>query len=65
MSDTPKIGTWAAVDEGCPISYKVSNDDEIDFMFGDVPRYFEFAFDLAALRQFVTLANKALQEIEA
>ncbi len=65
MNGKLKVNSWVAVGEGCPIDYLVHGSDVVDFVFGGGPDNFEFGFDAEVLREFVKLADKALQEIDA
>jgi hypothetical protein len=52
MQDTLKVGTWGAVNEGCPMSYKVTDGDAVDFTC-------EFVrLGAAALRRMEELADE-------
>ena len=66
MYPNVEVKTWAGAFGQAKIDYRVDdNGDTVDFMIGSQPEYFEFGFDGESLRRFVTLANEALQVIEA
>lgn len=60
------LGQWGAVNRGCPMKYGVRNDGTtVDFMFGESgSQYVEFGFETDALRDFLTIAAKALEEVD-
>jgi hypothetical protein len=61
------LGQWGMVHNGCPMKYGLrDNGTVVDFAFGAAGmQYVEFGFDIAALREFLPLAHKALEELEA
>jgi len=58
-----KVSSWVGIRSGCPLSYRVAGD-EVEFLCGTHLDGFEFVFDLAALRAFAALAERAIAEAQ-
>jgi hypothetical protein len=59
-----KIGSWVLVREDCPMCHMVNGSDEVEFAFGSGSSVFDFLFSAEALRRFVWVGLKALQEMD-
>jgi|1185.fasta_scaffold650865_2 hypothetical protein len=59
-----KVSSWVAIRRGCPISYRVHADDDIDILCGSTRDGFEFTVDAETLREFVRVGTSALGELE-
>jgi hypothetical protein len=61
-----KVGSWANIDEGCSIRYRLFGGGAASFVFGTAPDDdFELCIDTAALRELVTLGSEALAQLDA
>jgi hypothetical protein len=60
------LGQWGAVNHGCPMMYGIRDDGTaVDFTFGESgSQYVEFGFETDALREFLEMAAKALEEVD-
>jgi hypothetical protein len=64
MTTDLKVSSWVAIRRGCPISYRVHADDDIDIMCGSTRDGFEFTVDVETLRELVRVGTSALGELE-
>lgn len=65
MLEHLKVGTWACVDDQCPIRPVVHpEDDAVTFIFGKRDEI-ELFLSTAALRNLVRLGTKTLNDLEA
>ncbi len=58
------IDSWVTIEEDCPLRYRVQDNDDITFFFGDIKRDFELSLRTEALRTFVALGEAALAELD-
>lgn len=56
--------SWVSIRDGCQLRYRVNDDDSVDFMIRDGSQVVEFEYAAGILREFVTLANGALAEMD-
>ena len=57
--------TSVDIDTGCPLRFRVHEDDIIDIIAIGERQEFAATFESAALREFVEVANQALAEADA
>jgi len=60
----PKVSSYVIVRNQCPMRFRVTGDDDVEFSFGGTRDPFEFVFDAKALREFLRLGTDALREME-
>jgi hypothetical protein len=60
-----KVSAWVAIRRGCPISYRVHSDEDIEILCGSTRDGFEFTVDAETLRELVRVGTSALRDIEA
>lgn len=58
-----KISSYVTVQDNCPMRYRVNSSNEVEFSFGGRRDPFEFEFNATALREFLWLGSKALEEM--
>jgi hypothetical protein len=59
-----KVSSWVAIRRGCPISYRVHGDDDIEILCGSSRDGFEFTVDAEILRELVRVGTSALGDVE-
>jgi hypothetical protein len=59
-----KVSSWVAIRRGCPISYRVHADDDIEILCGSTRDGFEFTVDAETLREIVRVGTSALDEVD-
>jgi hypothetical protein len=64
MHTSLKVSSYVVVRDRCPMRFRVSGND-IEFSFGGRYDPFDFVFNADALRQFLSTASEALQELAA
>ena len=65
MHTSLKVSSYAISRENCPMRFRVTGIDDVEFSFGGRFEPFEFVFDARALRKFLALGSDALQEVAA
>lgn len=60
-----KVSSYVTVRDRCPMRFRVNSSDEVEFSFGGRQDPFQFEFDAEALREFLWLGSKALEEMTA
>lgn len=65
MSEDVIVTSWVRVDTGCPIRAEVIGSAETEFTCGRAPGDFEFIMEADALREFLKVGTKALEEMDA
>lgn len=60
-----KVSSYVIVRDRCPMRFRVNSGDEVEFSFGGRNDPFEFEFNAEALREFLWLGSKALEEMTA
>lgn len=60
-----KVGTWAEIDDGCPVTYTFDGDDNVELHVGDRCDGFQMIFTPPALERFVLVAAKALADLRS
>jgi hypothetical protein len=60
-----KVSSYVTVRDRCPMRFRVNSRDEVEFSFGGRQDPFEFEFSAQALREFLWLGSKALEEMAA
>lgn len=60
-----KVGTWAEIDDGCPVTYTFDGDDNVELHMGDRRDGFQMIFTRPALERLVLVASKALADVRA
>ena len=58
------VSSWVAIRRGCPISYRVNADDDIEILCGSPRDGFEFTVDAEILRELIRVGTSALGEVE-
>jgi hypothetical protein len=59
-----KVSSYVIVRERCPMRFRVTGDDDVEFSFGGTRDPFEFVFDAVALREFLRLGADALRKMD-
>lgn len=62
MRSDVNVGTWAKVNDRCPMEYRVNGDDEVELLMGHRADSFEVIFTPEALERFLELGTQALAE---
>jgi hypothetical protein len=62
MHSELKLGTWAEIGDGCPLSYTLDADRNIELHFGDRSEGFEVIFSPGALERLLPMASRALAQ---
>jgi hypothetical protein len=57
------VNSWVGIHEGCDITYRVDGDDGVYVTVSGHAEPFEFFFEAAALRDFITRGTEALAEL--
>lgn len=65
MNDELTVTSWVRIDSGCPVRYDVIGSAETEFFCGTPPGDFEFVMEADALREFLKVGTKALDEMDA
>ena len=63
MTTDLKVSSWVAIRRGCPISYRVHADDDIEITCGSTGDGFEFTVDAETLRELIKVGTSALDEV--
>jgi len=63
MAGDLKVSSYVSIRDRCPMRFRVNSSDEVEFSFGGRNDPFEFEFNAAALREFLWLGSKALEEM--
>jgi len=58
------VGTWAQINEGCPVTCTVSGSNVAHITFGRDPE-FELGFEMEALRALTAVAAEAVADMDA
>jgi hypothetical protein len=65
MHTSLKVSSYVIIRDHCPMRFRVTGTDDIEFSLGGRYDPFEFVFNAAALREFLRLGSDALQEMAA
>jgi hypothetical protein len=66
MHDSLVVNSWVGVHEGCNMVYKLHGEEGVYLtLTGNADQPFELFFETEALRQFGTLVNAALTELDS
>jgi hypothetical protein len=57
-------GAWADIGEGCPVFCRVSGKGQAYVLIGEAPHQYELTFAVEPLRDLVTKATAALEQLE-
>jgi len=60
-----KVSSYVIVRDRCPMRFRVTGGDDVEFSFGGTRDPFEFVFDAEALRGFLRVGTDALREMDA
>jgi hypothetical protein len=60
-----KVSSYVVIRDHCPMRFRVSGVNDVEFSFGGRYDPFEFVFNADALREFIRLGSDALQEMAA
>lgn len=59
------VSAYVGIRKGCPMTYSVNSDNQIEFSFGGTRDGFDFSFDAEAMKELLKLGGKALAGLEA
>jgi hypothetical protein len=60
-----KVSSYVIIRDHCPMRFRVTGTDDIEFSLGGRYDPFEFVFNADALRSFLQLGSDALREMAA
>lgn len=64
MFENLVVSSWIGIRATCDMTYCINTEDDLDFMFSDGARRFDFAIETEALRQLVVVGGRALTELD-
>ncbi|GAB3446330.1 hypothetical protein [Actinophytocola sediminis] len=59
------VGTWASIDESCPMYCAVEGSDLVTVVIGDDGQNVELLLNAAGIRKLVEVSSQALAEMDA
>jgi hypothetical protein len=65
MHDSLTVDMCVGIRKGCPLSYLITADGQVEFSFGGARDGFYYAFDASSLRDFLVVGAEALAELDA
>lgn len=65
MHTSLKVSSYVIIRDHCPMRFRVTGTDDIEFSLGGRYDPFEFVFNADALRSFLQLGSDALREMAA
>jgi hypothetical protein len=58
------VSAYVGIRKGCPMTYSINSDNQIEFSFGGARDGFDFSFDIEAMKELLKLGGEALAELD-